>query len=151
MSDPRLINMSQAVVNVSRECIAAGVAAEDVIEAVCDGLSQLLTVEYSPEQAAALLRIEAGRIEDGIIRNAQSVDTEVEREAKALVRKGHEFINAMQVAGLQEPTIVSALMLVLVERVTRTNGVAAAAGWLNRMAAMALANGDDLGKTSQAH
>ena len=151
MNDPRLINMAQAIANVSAECIGAGVAPEAVVSSVCDGLGKLLVAQYSPEQAAALLRMEAGKIEATIVR-AKTVGADADaQEGADLMRKGHEFINALQVAGLEEPVIVSSLLLVLVERVARTNGVAGAAGWLNRMAAVALSNGDNLGRTSQAH
>ena len=110
--------------------------------------AELLAAGVHPEALAAGLRIEAGRVE---ARTPKTETTMDERELIDLTRKGHEFINTLQVAGITERVAVTVLGHVLIERVARTGGAAGAAHWLRGLARLTDANGDAFETTSQAH
>jgi hypothetical protein len=123
-------NFCGAISNVARDMVAAGVPAD---------------------QLAAGLRIEAGKVEAKAVAAAPAIGPEAEQEAAALIRKAHEYINALQVAGMSEITIVTAHLLALVERMTRKVGVDGAATWLEGMAKAARDMGDGLEQTARHH
>lgn len=148
MSDMRLFNMPKAIANLADECVAAGVTPANVVEAVADGLGIVLTRHYQAEQAAALLRIQAGKIEMTAPRAPMPSD---ERELVDLARRAHEFINTLQVAGIEELVAVTVLMNTAVERVARTRGAAGAAHWLRSLASMVDKFGDAIEVTARSH
>lgn len=146
--DYSVFNLPKAIVNVANECVAGGVPADDVIESVANALGQLMPQHMDPEAAAALLRIEAGKIERTI---PKPVRAPAEQELVDLARRSHEFINTMQVAGMDESTIVTTLANTAIERVARTRGADGAALWLRRMAAVVDANASAIETTARAH
>ncbi|MGN5375920.1 hypothetical protein [Sphingomonas hankookensis] len=117
--------------------------------AVANLSADLLAAGVQPEALAAGLRIEAGKVE----RHVPPVSGRQpdERELTELARKAHEFINTIQIAGIEEQTAVVVISHVLVERVARTRGAAGAAHWLRGLARLVDANGDVIETTSKAH
>ena len=97
---------------------------------------------------ASGLRIEASKIEMGAPRAPMKAD---DRELVDLVRKGHEYINALVVAGVEERTAIVAFGNALIERVARTNGAAGAAEWLRRLAALVDQSSSEIEATARAH
>lgn len=118
---------TQAIGNVSIELVAAGV---------------------DPLPLAAGIRIEAGKIETDC--RPSGMVTE-EGELIALARRCHEFVNTMQVAGLEERTVATCLLNTSVERVTRLHGAPAAAAWLRGMADMVEKNAESFERTARQH
>lgn len=57
-------------------------------------------------------------------------------EMLAVLKKAHEWIDTMQVAGIEEKVIIPAIHTALVERYLRAGGVSAAVDWLKRQAEM---------------
>lgn len=149
MADMRLFNMPKAIANIADECIAAGVTPANAIEAVADGLGLVLTRHYPAEQAAALLRLQAGKIE-ATAAPARPMTMD-EQELLELASKAHEFINTLQVAGIAEHVAITSICNSLVERVARMRGAAGAAHWLRQLAALVDANGDAIETIASKH
>lgn len=121
------INFCTAIGNVAKEMIAAGVPAY---------------------QLAAGLRIEAGKIEATQPRGG---DTAGEQEIAAFHRRVHEFINTMQVAGMDEIEVVATIQNVCIERIARHRGASGAAHYLRSMAAIVEANAEAIEFTAKEH
>lgn len=122
-----ITNFCGAIGNVSKELIAAGVPADAL---------------------AAGLRIEASKVEAKGTRADMPAD---ELEMVDVQRRGHEFINALQVAGIDERLAISALSNALIERVVRTNGAGGASTWLRNLAGMVDQHGALIEFTSRQH
>ncbi len=145
---PNPSNFGIATSNVARELIAAGASPMTVADTLAAALGRILSEFVKPEPAAAMLRIQAGRIEATRPTVARDAD---EAEMIDLGRRCHEFVNTLQVAGIEENLAVSALINMAIERVARTGGAAGASHWLRRMADMVDKNGDAIETIARAH
>jgi len=145
---PNPSNFGLATTNIARELITAGASPMTVAEALATSLGKILSENVKPEPAAAMLRIHAGRIE--ATRPTQARDAD-EAEMMDLGRRSHEFINTMQIAGIEERAAVSAILNTAIERVARIGGAASAAHWLRRMADLVDKNGDAIETIARAH
>lgn len=65
-------------------------------------------------------------------------------EMLALVKRTHEWIDSLQIAGIEEMVIVPAMHLTLVERYLRAGGVAVTAEWLQSQADAIMVHGGDM-------
>ena len=117
-----------AVANLSRELIESGGVPHQML--------------------AAGLRIEAGKIEVAGPRAPMKPD---ERELVDLARKTHEFVNSLQVAGIDETVAITVLGNTAIERVARRSGASGAEQWLRGLAAFVGANGSALEQTARHH
>jgi hypothetical protein len=66
------------------------------------------------------------------------------REMLGVLKNAHAWIDTMQVAGVPENVIVSAIHTALIERALRAGGVTATAEWLQGQADMVAALGHEL-------
>lgn len=139
---------STAISNIANECIAAGIDTAVLVKAVSSALRKVLANHAEPEQVAAALRIEAGKVEAMVPSIGRTPD---EKELLDLVRRTHEFINSLQVAGIEERVIVTAMGHALIERVVRVSNAGGAVRWLLGLAQTVMGNADHLKTTSKAH
>lgn len=146
MIDKRLSNLSIALSTVANECVEGGVPVHAVADATATGLGMFLAQHYGPAQAAALLRIQAATIER---ENADPGGTVEEAELAELPRRFHEFVNTLQIAGIEERHLVAAMMLAALERVARSSSAEQAVAWVRGMADHAEANPDHLSATAR--
>lgn len=58
------------------------------------------------------------------------------REMLELMKKAHAWIDALQIAGIEENVVVTAIHTVLVERALRAGGAPKTAAWLQGQAEM---------------
>ena len=66
------------------------------------------------------------------------------REMLEVMTKTHSWIDTMQIAGIGETVVVTAIHTALVERALRAGGVAKTVEWLQGQADMVAALGHDL-------
>lgn len=144
----RLFNLPQAIINVSNQCIEAGFSSGDVIAKVAMAWSKLLSEHLEAEQAAALLRIEAAKIEATAPLAGRRP---CEQELIELIHRSHEFINTLQVAGFEERTIVASVTNACIERTARTAGAPGASNWLRKLAKIVDANTAAIETTARGH
>lgn len=96
---------------------------------------------------AAALRIEAGKVEVASPRRPMEASA---REMVDLVRRVHDFINTLMVAGVGERVAETCILHAIIERIAAREGVDLAAAWLHHMGDYATKNAAMLGQTSQA-
>jgi hypothetical protein len=133
-----MLNKNDQSEAVARTCEALGNVCRDLMEA--GGVPA--------EMLAAGIRTEAGKIE---ARTAGAGMAPDEAELVQLARKAHEFINSLQIAGIEERTAVTCIANACVERVARLQGAAGAAHWLRNLAKLVDAHGDAIEETARAH
>lgn len=122
---------------IQRFCTATGNVARELIEA-----------GVGVEAIAAGIRMEAAKIEADAPRHPMEA---TERELVDLARKAHEFINTLQVAGIDERTAITCILNALIERLVRAHGPKGAADFLRRMGDFTEQHGDSLTQTSGSH
>lgn len=122
-----IATMCTALGNVGRDMIAAGIA---------------------PEALAAGWRNEAAKIEALGYRPSISPD---EAEMLDLLKRTHEFINSLQVAGIDERIAIVTMGNALIERVARSKGAAGTVEWLQGLARNVEANAEVIEATAGHH
>src|SRR5687767_2339088 len=120
--DERIANASSAIVKLAGELVAGKIAPLAVANEIGVALGQFLSKHFTPTQAAAIMREQAAKI-DPPDRQRMIPD---ERELLDLDDKAQQFINTLQIAGIEEPTAVTALTNACILRVARTKGAAGA-------------------------
>lgn len=109
---------------------------------------ELLDAGAQHEPLAAAMRIQANVVE---MAGPRAPMTAGEQELADLARKAHEFINTLQVAGIEEHVAVTVIANTAIERVARTRGAAGAAHWLRALANLVDKNGDAIETTAKSH
>lgn len=149
MHPDNLTNFAKATRNIAEELIAAGAEPSVVIEHMANALGSVMVAHSPAEEAAALLRIEAGKIEATIPQPADR--TADQRELIELARHAHTHLNTLQVAGIGEGTAVTAFVNASIERVARARGAIGAAHWLRGLAALVEKRGGDIEQSANFH
>src|SRR5688572_2697448 len=108
--DPRIRNASEAILRLSREMVNAGppgggITPAAVANEIAFALGKFLSQHFSPTQAAAMLREQAGKVDPPDRKHL----TPGEAELLELGDKAQQFINTLQIAGIEESTAVTAL------------------------------------------
>jgi len=122
------------------------VAVSRFTEAVRNIAVELLGAGVQPGPLAAALRMRTAEVE---AKASTSTTTPNERELIDLAAKAHEFINTLQIAGIEEHVAVTALSVASVERVVRSRGGAAAATWLRSLASLVEDEGQSFAMSAQ--
>lgn len=128
--DPRISQSSQAIVKLANEMVEGGVAPLAVANEIALGLGEFLAAHFTPTQAAGMLRDQAHSIGRPDRRQMASD----ERELLELADNAQQFINTLQIAGIEERDAVTAIVNACTLRVARSRGAAGAADWLRRLA-----------------
>ena len=128
--DPRIANASKAIVSLGDEMVAGGVSPLAVANETALGLGQFLAKHFTPTQAAGMLREQAVVIDPPNRDDMAATD----RELLDLADHAQSYINAQQIAGIEERDAVSALVNACTLRVARQAGAAGAAAWLRGLA-----------------
>nr|WP_047170074.1 hypothetical protein [Sphingomonas sp. Y57] len=110
--------------------------------------AELLGAGVEPAALAAGLRIEAGKIEAQGRQRSMTAD---ERELLEVAAKAHEFINTLQIAGIEERVATTCLVNTGIERMVRLHGPAKASRWLRGLADFVDRNGPAFEETGKHH
>lgn len=128
--DPRMAGASRAIVKLANECAQGTVTPLAVGHEIAFGLAEFVTSHFSPGAAAALLRQYAAQV-DGPDRQAIEPSA---RELLDLTDQAQQYINSLQIAGIDESAAVSCLVNACIFRAARARGAKGAADWLRKLA-----------------